>query len=57
MTKDEAETLIAQLDNLEARSRDVESGMTRIRRRLQDEWKIKTWDYDPYKQSGKEPTR
>ena len=49
MTIDEAEILIAQLDNLEARARDVEAGMTRIRRKLQDEFRIKTWDYDPLK--------
>ena len=47
MRKEEAERLIAQLDNLESRARDVEAGMTRIRRELQDEFRIKTWDYDP----------
>ena len=47
MRRDEAETLIAKLDNLEARARDVEGGMTRIRRQLQDEFEVKTWDYDP----------
>ena len=47
MRRDEAEILIAKLDNLEARARDVEAGMTRIRRELQREFRIKTWDYDP----------
>jgi chaperonin cofactor prefoldin len=47
MTKDDAERLIARLDNLEARARDVEAGMTRIRRELQDAFRVKTWDYDP----------
>lgn len=47
MTKAEAETLIAKLDNLEARARDVEAGMTRIRRELQKQFRVKTWDYDP----------
>ena len=47
MTRAEAEILIAKLDNLEARARDVVVGMTRIRHEFQDEFKIKTWNYDP----------
>jgi len=49
LTRDDAERFIAQLDNLEARSRDVETAMKRIRRELQDAYCVKTWDYDPAK--------
>ena len=45
--KEDAERIIAVLDNLEARTRDIEVGIQRIRRELQDEFKIKMWDYDP----------
>lgn len=41
MNKKALEALIARLDNLEARSRDVEVGMTAIRRELQAELGIK----------------
>ena len=40
MKKLDAERLIARLDNLEARCRDVETGMTAIRRELQDEFRM-----------------
>lgn len=49
MTKKDAEVFIAKLDNLEARCRDIETEMTRLRRELQDEFRIKMWDYDPAK--------
>ena len=56
MTRNDAEILIAKLDNLEARARDVEVGMTRIRRELQDQFHLKTWDYDPAKPAVKPAT-
>jgi len=47
MTHSEAKRVIACLDNLEACSRSVEVGMTLIRHLLQDEFLVKTWNYDP----------
>lgn len=47
MTPSEARALIAELDEIEARARAVEGSVTRIRRRLQDRFHVKCWDYDP----------
>ena len=46
MTRDDAERIIARLDNLEARTRDIEVGMKRIRLELQDKFKISSWDHN-----------
>lgn len=49
MTRDEAVKLIARLDYLESEARSIEVSLTRIRRELQDQFKINTWDYKPAK--------
>ena len=47
MTKLNAERIIAQLDNLSARCRDIETGIDRIRMELQDEFRLSGYGYAP----------